>query len=193
MAGFVLKLVASAELVDGKPSVAVFPALVPAEHPLASIRNEYNAVHLDCDYLGPSVYLGRGAGGNPTASAVASDIGDLLQIFSRDAGPARSRVAGQAMAGESALYPAEEREYRYFFHLVTENRPGIWATVTSLLASSGINIESVHQKWIDRSLPSDLYVLVDPAKEALARAALERIRASPGIFRESRFYRILAG
>lgn len=191
MAGFVFKLVASATLVDGMPSVTVFPALVPAEHPLAAIRAENNAVLLDCDFLGPSVYLGRGAGGNPTASAVASDIGDLLLIYARGAGPARSREP--PVGGSASLYPAAEREYRYFFHLVTENRPGIWAAVTSLLASSGINIESVHQKWIDRSLPSDLYVLVDPAKEALARLALERIVASPGIYRESRFYRILAG
>lgn len=191
MAGFVFKLIASATLVDGKPSVAVFPALVPKEHPLAAVRAENNAVHVECDFLGPSVYLGRGAGGNPTASAVASDIGDLLLIYSRGAGP--SRPLQSLVGGSATLFPAAEREYRYFFHLVTENRPGIWAAVTSLLASSGINIESVHQKWIDRSLPSDLYVLVDPAKEALARLALERIVASPGIFRESRFYRILLG
>jgi homoserine dehydrogenase len=193
MAGFVVKLVAGATEVDGLPSVTVFPALVSTEHPLAAVRNEYNAIHLDCDYLGSSVYIGRGAGGNPTASAVASDIGDLLQILSRDAGPARSRHPGHPLGGSGALYPAGEREYRYFFHLVTENRPGIWATVTGLLASSGMNIESVHQKWIDRSLPSDLYVLVDPAKEAMARGALDRIVAAEGIYPESRFYRILAG
>lgn len=193
MAGFVFKLVASATLVGGRPSVAVFPALVSASHPLAAVRAENNAVLVECDFLGPSVYLGRGAGGDPTASAVASDIGDLLLIYAREAGPARSRDGGGSPVGEEAdLFPAAEREYRYFFHLVTENRPGIWATVTGLLASSGINIESVHQKWIDRSLPSDLYVLVDPAPEAAARAALERIVASKGIFRESRFYRILA-
>jgi homoserine dehydrogenase len=191
MAGFVFKLIAQASLPDGRPSVAVFPALVPSEHPLAAVRNELNAVHLECDYLGQSVYLGRGAGGDATASALASDVGDLLQIYSRSAGPGRSPGRGGPRPDGAPLYPAGEREYRYFFHLVTENRPGIWATVTGLLAASGINIESVHQKWVDRSLPSDLYVLVDPAKEHQASGALERIAASPGIFRESRFYRIL--
>ena len=193
MAGFVFRLVALSRWMEGQASVAVFPALVSSDHPLAAVRNEFNAVHLECDYLGQSVYVGRGAGGNATASAVASDVGDLLQIYSREAGPGRHSPSVLPGSTPAVLYPAGDREYRYFFHLVTENRPGIWATVTSLLASSGINIESVHQKWIDRSLPSDLYVLVDPAPESRAREALSRIVASPGIFRESRFYRILAG
>jgi homoserine dehydrogenase len=187
-AGFAIKLIASARLIEGKPSVAVFPALIPAQHPLAPVREEVNAVFVECDYLGPALFLGRGAGANATASSVASDLGDLVQSLVLHA--RRGDLPfdpGQAVE----LYPQDEMEYRYFFHFITENRPGIWAAVTGCLADNGINIESVHQKWEDPSKPSDLYVLVDEAREEQARAAVRGASAQSGIFEQSRFYRIL--
>jgi homoserine dehydrogenase len=187
-AGFVIKLIASAILAEGKPSVTVFPALIPARHPLASVRNEVNAVFVECDFLGPALFQGRGAGAKATASSVASDLGDLVQslvLHARRGGypfdPGRTLE----------LYPDAEKEYRYFFHFVTENRPGIWASVTGCLAENGINIESVHQKWEDRSKPSDLYVLVDEAGEGQAQKALREASSLSGISEQSRFYRIL--
>ena len=187
-AGFAIKLIASAMRIDGKPSVAVFPALVPSRHPLAAVRNEVNAVFVECDYLGPALFLGRGAGANATASSVASDLGDLVQSLVLHA--RRSDFPfdpGKALE----LYPDQEMEYRYFFHFITENRPGIWAAVTGSLAENGINIESVHQKWEDPSKPSDLYVLVDEAREEQARRAVHEASAQSGISEQSRFYRIL--
>lgn len=181
MSGFVFKLVARGRIIDGLTSVAVFPALVAAAHPLAGVSDEFNAVLIDSDFQGPSVLIGRGAGGEPTASSVAADLSDLL--------------AGAAAAAPAAApcepFPPERLTFRYYFHFITENRPGIWAQVTGLLAEHGINIESVHQKWEDPEQPSDLYVLVDPVAEQRARAALSAICAAPGIFPESRFYRIL--
>jgi homoserine dehydrogenase len=186
-AGFTVKLIAAAVLRGGRPSVTVFPALIPREHPLASVHDEVNGVFLECDFLGPALFLGRGAGGRATASALASDLGDLLPGL-RGGGRQLGRPFEPAAA---ELHPSEEIEYRFFFHFITENRPGIWAAVTTRLAENGINIESVHQKWEDRSRPSDLYVLVDEAREAQASKALQEIRSAPGIFEESRFYRIL--
>jgi homoserine dehydrogenase len=187
-AGFAIKLIASAIIIDGKPSVTVFPALVPARHPLALVRNEVNAVFVECDYLGPALFLGRGAGANATASSVASDLGDLVQSLVLHA-----RRGGYPFDPGRALelYPDQEMEYRYFFHFITENRPGIWAAVTGCLAENGINIESVHQKWEDPSKPSDLYVLVDEAREEQARKALREVSSQSGISEQSRFYRIL--
>jgi homoserine dehydrogenase len=189
-AGFVFKLIASAELVAKQSAVTVFPALLPQRHPLASVRGVLNAVLLESDYLGSSVYEGRGAGGDPTASSVASDLGDLVK---RLVLRSESEIAQIETSTQDELYPSEKISYSYFFHFITDNRPGIWAAVTGLLADNGINIESVHQKWEDKSKPSDLYVLVDPAKEARARKALKEITASSGISEESRFYRIIHG
>jgi homoserine dehydrogenase len=187
-AGFAIKLIASALLIDGKPSVTVFPALLPARHPLALVRNEVNAVFVECDYLGPAEFLGRGAGANATASSVASDVGDLVHSLVLHARRGSYPFdPGRALE----LYPDQEMEYRYFFHFITENRPGIWAAVTGCLAENGINIESVHQKWEDPSEPSNLYVLVDEAREEQARKALREVSSQSGISEQSRFYRIL--
>jgi len=187
-AGFTFKLIAAAEWLDGRPAVTVFPALLPQEHPLAAIRGENNAVYVDTDFLGTSVYAGKGAGGPPTASAVASDVGDLVQHIVLGSKSNRDKLE-PFLQGE--LYPHQEISYRYFFHFITANRPGIWATVTGRLAENGINIESVHQKWEDKSKPSDLYILVDPAKERQAGKAMREITAAEGISDRSVFYRIL--
>ena len=65
--------------------------------------------------------------------------------------------------------------------------------MTGTLADNGINIESVHQKWEDRTLPSDLFVLVDEAEESQVRRAFAQVVAAPGISAESRYFRILGG
>jgi homoserine dehydrogenase len=152
------------------------------------VRNEVNAVFLECDFLGPALFLGRGAGAKATASSVASDLGDLVQslvLHARRGGYPFDQ--GRTLE----LFPDREAEYRFFFHFITENRPGIWATVTGCLADNGINIESVHQKWEDRSKPSDLYILVDEARQEQAEKALHEVCAASGISEQSRFYRIL--
>ena len=92
---------------------------------------------------------------------------------------------------DGELGPAERIRSRYYFHFVTANRPGIWALVTGVCAETGINIESVHQKWEDKSRPSDLYVLVDEAEESQVRRTFERITGSDGIFPGSHYFRIL--
>ncbi|HVP19932.1 MAG TPA: homoserine dehydrogenase [Spirochaetia bacterium] len=185
--GFVFKLVAQARLIDGKPLVTVFPSLVPVDHPLAAVRNEFNGVLVDSDFLGPSVYEGRGAGGKPTASSVASDLGDLLRSILSQHVPRR-----RAALPKAETFPLGRMSSRCYFHFVTANRPGIWALVTRICAEEGINIESVHQKWEDRSKPSDLFVLVDETEEAHVRRAFTRIVASDGIFPQSHYFRVLS-
>jgi homoserine dehydrogenase len=187
-AGYVFKLVASAFIDDGEATVNVFPALLPREHPLAFVRNEINAVFVESDFMGSGLFVGKGAGGDPTASSVAADLADLAHALRLGAEPAG---AGFDASRKLKLRPQDRLRHRLFFHFVTENRPGIWATVTGGLADNAINIESVHQKWEDRSKPSDLYILVDEAEERQARKALDEIRAADGIYPESRYYRVL--
>ena len=119
---------------------------------------------------------------------MASDLGDVIERISLRSLP--DFVPPEPMRPADP-YPADDLEHRFFFHFVTENRPGIWATVTRLLADNGINIESVQQKWLDRTQPSDLFVLVDPALESQARKAFQQIVEAPGIFRASRYFRAL--
>jgi homoserine dehydrogenase len=186
--GFVFKLVAQARMIEGAPLVTVFPALVPMDHPLAGVRDEFNGVLVDSDFLGASVYEGKGAGGSPTASSLASDLGDVLKTILSQQVP-RAPLPALACAQP---FPAERMRSKCYFHFVTANRPGIWALVTRICAENGINIESVHQKWEDKTRPSDLFMLVDEAEEAQVRAALAKIVSSDGIYPESRYFRVLA-
>jgi homoserine dehydrogenase len=187
--GFVVKLVAQARMIDATALVTVYPALVEMDHPLASVRGEFNGVLVDSDFLGPSMYEGRGAGGNPTASSVASDLGDLLKTILARHVPRPPTPAPVS----AAPFPWEKMRSRYYFHFVTANRPGIWALVTGICAETGINIESVHQKWEDKTKPSDLYMLIDEADEWQVRTAFRKITSADGIFPDSRYFRILAG
>lgn len=186
--GFVFKLVAQARMIEGAPLVTVFPALVPLDHPLAGVRDEFNGVLVDSDFLGASVYEGKGAGGSPTASSLASDLGDVLKTILSQQVP---RAPLPALACVPP-FPAERMVSKCYFHFVTANRPGIWALVTRICAENNINIESVHQKWEDKTKPSDLFMLVDEAEEAQVRAALAKIVSSDGIYPESRYFRVLA-
>ena len=186
--GFVFKLVAQARMIEGAPLVTVFPALVPLDHPLAGVRDEFNGVLVDSDFLGASVYEGKGAGGSPTASSLASDLGDVLKTILSQQVP---RAPLPALACVPP-FPAERMRSKCYFHFVTANRLGIWALVTRICAENNINIESVHQKWEDKTKPSDLFMLVDEAEEAQVRAALAKIVSSDGIYPESRYFRVLA-
>src|SRR5690606_35670067 len=88
----VVKLLAIAELRDGQVSVRVHPAMIPRQHPLASVREAYNAVFVESEAAGQLMFYGPGAGGAPTASAV---LGDMVTV-------ARNRLSGTTGAGESA-------------------------------------------------------------------------------------------
>jgi len=186
--GFVFKLIATAKMETGRAVVTVFPALLLKNHPLASVREEYNGVLIKSDFLGTSLYLGRGAGGSATASSVASDLGDLVERIRMKALPDPVELSP---IEKLDLFPEGELSYKYFLHFLTDNKPGIWARVTGLLAYNNINIESVQQKWEDPTKLSDLYILVDRTKEGFVQKAFGEIVDSPGIHAESCFFRIL--
>ncbi len=147
--GSVVKLLAIAER-DGTGAVAVrvHPAMLPASHPLASVGDAYNAVFVEAEAAGSLMFYGRGAGGDPTASAV---LGDVVAV-------ARNRVAGGARtvvevpgpvpgATESpVLRPMGEVLTRYHVALDVADRPGVLATVSAAFAEKGVSISTVRQE-----------------------------------------------
>ena len=139
--GFVVKLLAVAELSDDEQGVIVrvHPAMVPRTHPLASVRLSFNAVFIEADAAEQMMFYGRGAGGLPTASAV---LGDVVAV-------ARNRVAGHH-AGESKYaelkaLPISEAKTRYSINLKVKDEPGVLATVAQVFASHNVSIQVVRQ------------------------------------------------
>jgi homoserine dehydrogenase len=141
----VVKLLAICERTSGPDgdgvSVRVHPAMIPRSHPLGGVRDAFNAVFVEAEAAGELMFYGRGAGGQPTASAV---LGDVVSV-------ARNRVAGGRGPGESAyadlpVRPMGEVLTRYHISLDVADRPGVLAQVATVFAAHGVSIETVRQQ-----------------------------------------------
>jgi homoserine dehydrogenase len=139
--GYVVKLLAIAELDEGEVSARVHPAMIPASHPLASVRDAFNAVFVEGDHVGQLMLYGRGAGGDATATAV---VGDLATA-------ARNRVAGVRGVGctyvmERRIRPMDDAHGQYYLNLHVEDAPGVLAEIADLFGRNGVSIERVWQE-----------------------------------------------
>jgi homoserine dehydrogenase len=144
--GAVVKLLAICERTlnaDGEEgvSVRVHPAMIPLAHPLAAVREAYNAVFVEAEAAGELMFYGRGAGGVPAASAV---LGDLVSV-------ARNRVTGRRGPGESwyahlPVRPMGQVVTRYHISLEVADRPGVLAGVAQVFAENDVSIETVRQQ-----------------------------------------------
>ncbi len=124
-------------------SVRVHPAMIPRSHPLGGVRDAFNAVFVEADAAGQLMFYGKGAGGDPTASAV---LGDVVAV-------ARHRVGGGRGPGESAYADLPVLEMgaaltRYHISLDVADRPGVLAQVATSFAEHGVSIETVRQHII---------------------------------------------
>ena len=139
----VVKLLAICERTDDGVSVRVHPAMIPRSHPLAGVREAFNAVFVEADAAGQLMFYGRGAGGDPTASAV---LGDVVAV-------ARYRVGGGRGPGESAyadlpILPMGMAMTRYHISLDVADRPGVLAQVATAFAEHDVSIETVRQQIV---------------------------------------------
>jgi len=163
----VVKLLAIAELSEGKISVRVHPTLISRSHPLASVRESFNAVFVESESAGAMMFYGRGAGGEPTASAI---LGDLVAV-------ARHRISGGLGPRESdyadlAIAPMGATKTRYLIRLDVADRPGVLASVAQTFAKHGVSIQTVRQTGLDDA--AELIVMTHAGRdEALAATVAE--------------------
>ena len=170
--GCVVKLLAIAEVSADGTSVGVraHPAMIPLTHPLASVREAFNAVFVECEAAGELMFYGRGAGGAPTASAV---LGDVVAV-------ARHRVSGGRGPGESAyadlrLRPMGETATRYHVSLDVADRSGVLAQVAAAFADHEVSIETVRQTQ-HGSDDAVLVIVTHRASDAALAATVDALR-----------------
>ncbi len=168
--GSVVKLLAIAELVqrDGV-SVRVHPAMIPRSHPLASVREAFNAVFVESEAAGQLMFYGPGAGGAPTASAV---LGDLVTV-------ARNRLSDTRGAGESAyadraVLPMGETRTRYHIAVDVDDRAGVLAEIATAFAQEDVSIQTLRQEG--RGEDAQLVVMSHDATDAQLSRTVERLR-----------------
>jgi homoserine dehydrogenase len=167
--GSVVKLLAIAEREGDGVSVRVHPAMIPRTHPLASVREAYNAVFVEAAAAGQLMFYGRGAGGAPTASAV---LGDLVAV-------ARNTLSGARGAGESAyadlrVQPMGEVITRYHVSLDVADKAGVLAAVANTFSAHDVSIRTVRQEG--HGDDASLVVVTHTARDAALQAVVEELR-----------------
>ncbi|MEO0453981.1 MAG: homoserine dehydrogenase [Verrucomicrobiota bacterium] len=170
--GYRIILLATMKPIEGSAvEVRVHPTLIPEDHILASVTGVFNAVTVTGDVVGHTLYYGRGAGADPTASAVISDVIEAGQGILNEAAPRKLRrhqAHGQVIDRDQVVTP-------FYARLLVENRPGVLAQVARILGEKKIGISSVFQPEEHEEEAIPLVMLLDRAKEADLRSAIAEV------------------
>jgi len=167
--GYVVKLLGIAEqLPTGEVAVRVHPAMVPVTHPLASVRESYNAVFIEGRAVGSLMFYGRGAGGLPTASAVLGDVIDAAVNLSQGTHGAIGTF------GKAITLPIDETSAEYLLSLDVADEPGVLHAVTGVFARHGVSIRAAEQEG--NAPDARLVFITHEAKESAVQATMRELR-----------------
>ncbi len=171
--GYRIKLLAIIKQIDSDVQMRVHPALIPMTSMLGHVEGVFNAISIRGDTVGDTMYYGRGAGREATASAVVADLIDVARNIKFGS---RQRVpAFHPHEGYAKLVPMSDIETRYYVRLEALDQPGVLALISGILGRSGISIASVTQEESPaESVP--MIILTHRAKEAHMQQALAEIR-----------------
>jgi homoserine dehydrogenase len=185
--GYVIKLLAIAEQWDGSEGdevgVRVHPAMVPAEHPLSSVRDSFNAVFVEGAAVGDLMLYGRGAGGFPTASAV---LGDLIDAA---VNRARGSHASIGVLGKARIRPIDEVETAYYLNIDVFDRPGVLAAVAGVFGAHGVSIRSMEQEGLGDE--ARLVFITHIAREAAMQATVRDLHHLDAVDRITSVLRVV--
>lgn len=166
--GYVVKLLAVAEEDEGSISVRVHPAMVAKLHPLASVRDSFNAVFIEGEAVGELMLYGRGAGGGPTASAV---LGDLIDAVKNLASGGKGATIGELV--DRPIKPIDDAESSFYVLVEAADEPGVLAAIAGEFGRRGVSIKSMEQRGIGND--ARLIFITHRAREADLRNTLESV------------------
>jgi homoserine dehydrogenase len=172
--GYCIKPLAIAKRVDHELEVRVHPTLLAKSHLLANVNGVYNAIYVHGDMVGSELFYGRGAGQNPAASSVLSDLADVARNLG--SGATRRIPLHRAMRhGIRGLRRMGAVETRYYMRFMVTDKPGVLARIAGVLGRHHISIASVHQKERRAARIVPVVMMTHEAKESHVRGALEAI------------------
>ena len=189
--GYRIKLLGITKRVASGIELRVHPSLVPSKRLIANVEGAMNAVMVQADAVGTTLYYGKGAGSEPTASAVIADLVDITRLHTADAAQRVPHLAFQPNAlSDLRVLPMEEVVTSYYLRLRVADEAGVLAKVTGILAEAGISIDAVLQREADEvviegaapTLPqTDLIILTHDCQEAKMNGALAQMQALPTV------------
>jgi homoserine dehydrogenase len=165
----------------------VHPSLVPTKRLIANVEGAMNAVVVHGDAVGTTLYYGKGAGSEPTASAVIADLVDITRLHTADPHHRVPHLAFQPDAmSDLKVLPMSEVVTSYYLRLRVTDEAGVLAKVTGLLAEAGISIDAVLQREADEvggegSTQTDVIILTHDTREGTMDAALAQMQSLPTV------------
>lgn len=181
--GYRIKLLGITKRVANGIELRVHPSLIPAKRLLANVEGAMNAVVVHGDAVGTTLYYGKGAGSEPTASAVIADLVDIARLHTADPEHRVPHLAFQPdEMSDLAIVPMSEVVTSYYLRLNVADEAGVLANVTGILASLGISIDAVLQREADEvggegSTQTDLIILTHDCVEAKMNEAITQMQA----------------
>ncbi len=191
--GYRIKLLAIGKFTDGQVEARVHPTMIPLHNPLADVNGVFNAIRLTGDFVGPVMFYGRGAGQNPTASAI---VGDLIGLSRSMMAGAGRRIAPlgflDSEVGAIPVKPMADIVSKYMLRFSALDKPGVLAAIAGSLGSHGISIESMVQTahQADDSAPVPIVIMTHEAREGAVQSALAEIDRLDIICQKTSFIRI---
>ncbi len=191
--GYRIKLLAIGKLTDGRIEARVHPTMIPLHNPLAEVNGPFNAIRLTGDFVGPVMFYGKGAGQDPTASAIVGDLISLARSMQIASGR-RSAPLGflDQNVQQIPIKPMADIISKYMLRFSAMDLPGVLGTIASVLGNYGISIESMVQTahQLNDSAPVPIVIMTHKACEGSIRKALDEIDAMDVICNKTSFIRI---
>lgn len=181
--GYRIKHLGVARRSEAGIELRVHPTLIPADRLIANVNGVMNAVMVNGDAVGSTLYYGAGAGMEPTASAVVADLVDVVRAMTCDP---QNRVPHLAFHDDALsnypILPIDQCETAYYLRIQAKDQPGVLAQVASILSQRGINIESIMQKEAEEQeglVP--MILLTHKVREAQINEAIAALEALEGV------------
>ena len=181
--GYRIKLLGITRRAEAGIELRVHPTLVPAKRLIANVEGAMNAVVVNGDAVGPTLYYGKGAGAEPTASAVVADLVDVTRLHTADPEHRVPHLAFQPDAlSDTPVLPIDEVRSSYYLRMRVADETGVLADITRILAEGGISIDAMLQKESREGEPqTDIIMLSHVTVEKRVNAAIAAIEALPTV------------
>ena len=185
--GYRIKLLGITKRTDKGVELRVHPSLVPAKRLIANVEGAMNAVVVNGDAVGTTLYYGKGAGSEPTASAVIADLVDITRLHTADPLNRVPHLAFQPDAmSDAVVLPMSEVVTSYYLRLRVADQAGVLAQVTGLLAGAGVSIDAVLQREADEvggegATSTDLIILTHDTREGTMNDVIAQMQGLPSV------------
>lgn len=184
--GYTMKLIGYADFEDGQLEVHVMPTFLSNDHPLASVKNEYNAVYVYGKAVGETMFYGPGAGSLPTATAIVSDLVNVVKNI-------RLAVTGEQVVKNyhnKALKTPSERFSQYYLRLNVKDEAGVFSQLSKIFHEQEISLKRIIQRPNKKEKSAEIIVITHQTSEENFTKLLDKVQNLPVLKEISSYYRV---